>query len=88
MAKEVAISKKLKISQAQQYMLLAVFGASIFLGVAISLVSTFIHQISFNTKVIMAEEESILHAFIPMPLSINIIPGAFTALTTLNCKHQ
>ncbi len=59
MAKEVAISKKLKISQAQQYMLLAVFGASIFLGVAISLVSTFIHQISFNTKVIMAEEESI-----------------------------
>lgn len=59
MAKEVAISKKLKISQAQQYMLLAVFGASIFLGVAISLVSTFIRQISFNTKAIMAEEESI-----------------------------
>ena len=30
-------------------------------------------------KQIMAEEASILHAFIPMPLSINIIPGAFTA---------
>ncbi len=59
MAKEIAISKKLKISQAQQYMLLSVLGASIFLGVAISLVSTFIRQISFNTKVIMAEEESI-----------------------------
>ena len=39
-------------------------------------------------KQIMAEEASILHAFIAMPLSINIIPGAFTALTTLNCKQQ
>lgn len=59
MAKEIALSKKLKISQAQQYMMLAVFGASAFLGVAISLVSIFIRQISFNTKVIMEEEKSI-----------------------------
>lgn len=57
--KEVAISKRLKISKAQQYMLLAVFGASIFLGIAISLVSTFVRQISFNAKAIAAEEESI-----------------------------
>ncbi len=60
MAKEAAISKKLKISQAQQYMLLSVLGASLFLGAAISLVSNFIRQISFNTKVIMAEEQSIV----------------------------
>ena len=60
MAKEVAISKRLKISEAQQYMLLAVLGASVFLGVAISLVSHFVQQISFNTKVIMADDQSIV----------------------------
>lgn len=59
MAKEVAIAKRAKISEAQQYMLLAVFGASIFLGVAISLTSRFIDQISFNSRVIAAAEESI-----------------------------
>ncbi len=59
MAKEIAISKRVKISQAQQNMLLAVLGASVVLGVAISLILHFIQQISFNTKVIMAEEESI-----------------------------
>lgn len=59
MAKEVAISKRIKISEAQQYMLLSVLGASVFLGASISLVSHFIQQISFNTEVIMAEEASI-----------------------------
>ena len=59
MAKEVAISKRLKITQAQQYMLLSVLVASLFLGTAIALVSNFIRQISFNTKVIMAEEQTI-----------------------------
>ena len=59
MAKDLAMIKRLKISQAQQYMMLAVLGASIFLGVAISLVSTFVRQISFNAKAIAAEEESI-----------------------------
>lgn len=59
MAKEIAIGKRAKISEAQQYMLLAVLVASIFLGVAVSLVSHFIKQISFNTNVIMAEEQSI-----------------------------
>lgn len=57
--KEIALSKRLKISQAQQYMILSVLGAAIFLGVAISLVSFFIRQISFNTKVIMEEEATI-----------------------------
>ena len=60
MAKEIAIGKRAKISEAQQYMLLAVLGASIFLGVAISLISHFIQQISFNAKVIMAEDKSIV----------------------------
>ena len=55
MAKEIAIGKRAKISEAQQYMLLSVLGAAIFLGAAIALVVHFIRQISFNTKVIMAE---------------------------------
>ena len=54
MAKEVAIGKRLKISEAQQYIILSVLGASIFLGVAIALVMHFIKQISFNTDVIIA----------------------------------
>ena len=60
MAKEVAISKRLKISEARQYMILSVLGASIFLGAAISLMSHFIQQISFNAKVIIAEDQSIV----------------------------
>ncbi|MBQ3474324.1 hypothetical protein IJH24_02780 [Candidatus Saccharibacteria bacterium] len=59
MAKEVAIGKRAKISEAQQYMLFAVLGASIFLGVAISLVIHFSKQISFNAEVIMAEDQAI-----------------------------
>ncbi|MBR3115897.1 hypothetical protein IKF30_01575 [Candidatus Saccharibacteria bacterium] len=59
MAKEVAISKRAKISQAQQYMLISVFGAAVFLGVGISLTTRFIEQIAFNIDVIAAEEESI-----------------------------
>lgn len=59
MAKEIAIGKRAKISEAQQYMLFAVLGASLFLGVAVSLVSHFVDQISFNTEVIMAEDQAI-----------------------------
>lgn len=59
MAKEVAIGKRLKISEAQQYIMLSVLGASIFLGVAIALVMHFIKQISFNTDVIIAQDQSI-----------------------------
>lgn len=58
--KEVAITKRLKISEAQQYMLLAVFGAAVALGVATSLITRFIKQISFNTKIIMEEEATIV----------------------------
>lgn len=60
MAKEVAISKRAKISQAQQYMLLSVLGASLFLGAAISLVMHFVKQISFNTGVIIEEDKAIV----------------------------
>jgi hypothetical protein len=60
MAKEVAIEKRAKISQAQQYVLLAVLGASIFLGVAIALILFFVKQISFNSNVIAEEEKSIV----------------------------
>lgn len=58
MAKEIAIGKRAKISEAQQYMLLSVLGAAIVLGVAIALVSHFIKQISFNVDVIAAEEQT------------------------------
>lgn len=59
MAKEIAIGKRAKISEAQQHMLLAVLGTSVLLGIAISFGSHFAQQISFNTKVIMATEASI-----------------------------
>lgn len=58
--KDVAITKRLKISEAQQYMLLAVFGAAVALGVAVSLITRFVKQISFNTKIIMEEEATIV----------------------------
>ncbi len=58
--KEIAIGKRAKISEAQQYTLLAVLIASLFLGVAISLVSYFIEQISFNTEIIMEQEQQIV----------------------------
>lgn len=60
MAKEIAIGKRAKISEAQQYMLLSVLGAAIFLGVAISLTTRFIKQIAFNAEVIAAEDQSIV----------------------------
>lgn len=60
MAKEIAISKRAKISQAQQYMLFAVLGASIFLGLAISLIMYFTRVISFNAQVIAEQEKSIV----------------------------
>ena len=59
MAKEIAFAKRAKISQAQQYVLMAVLGASIFLGITISLVMYFVRQISFNADVITEEDKSI-----------------------------
>ena len=59
-AKEIAIGKRAKITEAQQYILLSVLAASVVLGVAISLTIHFIQQIAFNAKVIMAEDEAIV----------------------------
>ena len=59
MAKEVAIGKRAKISQAQQNMIVAVIGASVVLGVAIALTVHFVRQIMFNATVIATEEKSI-----------------------------
>lgn len=59
MAKSAAVSKIAKISKAQQNTMLAVLGASIFLGAGLSLTIHFVQQIAFNAKVIGAEEQSI-----------------------------
>lgn len=59
MAKEVAIGKRAKISEAQQNMILSVLVAAIFLGAAVSLTVHFIQAISFNAKVISAQDKSI-----------------------------
>lgn len=60
MAKEIAISKRIKITKAQQNILLIVLGASVLLGVSVCLTVRFIRQISFNAQVIMAEDEAIV----------------------------
>ena len=50
-AKEIAIGKRAKITEVQQYILLSVLAASVVLGVAISLTIHFIQQIaSFTTN--------------------------------------
>ena len=59
MAKEIAIGKRLKISQAQEYMLLAVLGAAIVLGACLSIAIHLIKTISFNAEVIAAKEQAI-----------------------------
>lgn len=60
MAREIAIGKRAKISKAQQYTLLAVLGAGLFLGAALSLIQHFTDQISFNAKVIAEEDKAIV----------------------------
>ena len=71
MAKEVAISKRAKISQAQKYMLIAVLGTGAVLGVAIALVMHFVSQISFNAKV-LAEQDDAIAAYSTAIKSIGI----------------
>ena len=60
MAKEVAISKRIKISQAQQYMILAVLGASLIVGVCLAVTFHFINLIEFNARVIVAKDQAIV----------------------------
>lgn len=59
-AKEVAIGKRAKISEAQKYMLLAVLGASVVLGITVAVMVHFIQQLSFNAKILSAEDQSIV----------------------------
>lgn len=54
-------SKRAKISQAQQHMILAVLGASLFLGAAIAVVMRSINKISFSAKVIATQDQSIVN---------------------------
>lgn len=58
--KEEPGSKRAQISQAQQYMIFAVLGASIFLGAAIAVVINSINKISFSANVIVAQDQSII----------------------------
>ncbi|MBQ3263691.1 hypothetical protein IJH06_01075 [Candidatus Saccharibacteria bacterium] len=71
MAKEVAISKRAKISQAQKYMLIAVLGTGAVLGVAIAVVMRLVAQISFNAKV-MTEEDKAMATYTSAIRSIGI----------------
>lgn len=59
MAKEAAASKRAKISQAQQNLILAVLGTSIILGAAIVSIKYFQQMIAFNAKVITEEDASV-----------------------------
>ena len=61
MAKEIAIGKRAKISQAQQYMLLSVLGAALFLGAAVALNYHFIKEIVYNAGVVSKQDESIVN---------------------------
>ncbi len=59
MAQELAIGKRLKISKAQQNMLVAILGASVVLGVGVVFSIWLIKYISFNAKVITAKDQAI-----------------------------
>lgn len=60
MKKDISILKKAKISKAQQYMLLTVFGTGIVIGAAIAVVSHCIRLIGFNARVISAKDQAIV----------------------------
>ncbi len=58
--KNSAISKRLKLSQAQQYLLLAVLVATVIVGTTIALSMNFIEKISFNVEVISEKDQAIV----------------------------
>lgn len=67
------LGKRAKILQAQQYMILAVLGATIFLGAAVAVVMKSINRISFSANVIIAQDQSIV-AFSDTIRNIGICP--------------
>ena len=83
MAKEIAISKRAKISEAQQYVLLSVLGASIFLGAAIALTLHFVKVIQFNIGVIAAEEASIASYS-----AVRVLKGQYITVKNLKIATQ
>ena len=81
MAKIEQLGKRAKISQAQQYVILAVLATAVLLGVAISLVLHFINKISFNSNVIAVEEQSIV-SYSDAIKNIGICPSPNGAIYT------
>lgn len=73
MVKDIPLGKRAKISQAQQYMILAVFGAALFLGAAIAVIINSINKISFHASVIVAQDQSIV-SFSDTVKNIGICP--------------
>lgn len=61
MAKEIKLGKRAKITQAQQYMALAVFGAAVFLGAAIAVVINSVNKITFSADIITAQDQAIVN---------------------------
>lgn len=59
MAKGLALTKRAKISESQKYMLMAVFAASVVLGITIAVMVHFFQRLDFNNNVISQEEASI-----------------------------
>ena len=57
---EVAFLKRAKITQAQQYMLFAVFGAAVVLGASVAIIIKSVNKISYNSNVIAEEEKNIV----------------------------
>ena len=60
-AKDMAVGKRARISKAQQYMIMAVFGASVMLGIALALIAHFVQQIGFNKDIIVAQDQSLIN---------------------------
>ena len=60
MAKEVAISKRVKITKAQQNTLSSVLIASVIFGAALSITINLFKRITFNAEVIMAKDQAIV----------------------------
>ena len=58
--KDIKVGKRAKITQAQQYMVLAVLGATLFLGAAIAVAMKSITKIGFSADVIAAQDQSII----------------------------
>ena len=87
--KDIKIGKRAKITQAQQYMILAVFGATLFLGAAMAVVAKSITKIGFSASVIAAEEQSIA-GFSNTIKNIGICPKpkgeVYTDEELKNCK--